>query len=430
MQKNRAWRWMAVTAVGAVVAAFLPLVSLGSSTAAPGSPAVIDQTGGWPNAPYDSQYGTVNIGYRCNLEADGLFRMFSVDTQVALTALFPLTAAPNEPFYVTDGRGTAVIPAKFVNLLRSYGIRSVHGTSTRFDLTADGATPPVINGSPDLPIPKTLLVKDKPISLTIPYDHQLSIGPYKAPGGVVDIGIGTIESTLHATMVGGIPLIIPIKLSCPALKPKNLVALIPIGGPPNPTPIDIKGHIQAGVVPVNSGLLGAVIPTPCQFPGYGTYTLATNVNAFVKQLFVHSGQQWQFLNGHGYVSLPKELVNAFLAKNPTVTHGQVTLSELQTIATNVNPPVQNYLKGGVPGDPLPLVKDQTAFGSFPANGAMLPPETSYGGQPGVMHVFLGQIQGTVDFRDAADKSVGTPVTFTCPTLNPKMPLLPYVVAPN
>jgi hypothetical protein len=429
MARSSVRRWLAIYVGVGVVAALIPVITLGGSSSAVPS-AIIDQTGGWPDAPYNSQYGTVNIAYHCNVKG-GALPVLNVDLDAALTALFPLDAAAGQPFYVTDSRGTATFPAKSVNLLRSLGVFKISGHTQRFDLTADGATPNVINAAAEneIDIPKVDLVKDQALSLTLP-TKPMKIGPYVATKGVVDIGVGRIVTKLDAYGLGGIKIPADASLDCASPKPKQLVALVPIGGTADPTGVDIPGHIEEANVPVGGGLLGAVIPVACTFPGYGTYTLGVNVNAYVPTLAVHTGQSWSFLSGHGYVRLPTELVDAFYAKHPNVASSDVELTELQTVSQNSFPEKQNYLTKPTYGEEITLTKGQSAFGTFPKGGTMLPPENSKAGKVGVMRVYLGEIAGNTQLRDAAGNPVGDKTNFFCPTVTePLVPLLPYAIVP-
>jgi hypothetical protein len=426
-------------AAAVVVAAFAAITALLFATTTPLIPTdsvavtapakVIDQTGDWPDAPVNSQYGTIKSTYDCSLEAAGFLPVFDFELPVSMTGIFPLTAGPDQPFYITDGKGSADLPPSVVDRLRSRGIRQVSGEMTEVNILALGSRQKERNAlSRAQKIPATPLVKDKPLTIALPRKGSFTIGPFSAPDHTVEIGLGALRGTLKGVFVHGLNPRIPLKLDCAQPSPINLVALITIGGPASSKPLKIPGTLTPATVPPDSGLLSAVIPYPCTMPDYGRYVFPTNVNAFVQQLFTRPGATWQFLHGHGYVTVPKELIARLRARHPGAVSATVTLNLLGTIAQNSSPTIQNYLRRPVPSDPIPLRAGKAVVGYFPSGGNLLPPENFVAGKVGITRVWLGDTAGTVRMSDASGRPIGRPVPFICPTMRPLIPLIPYVVA--
>lgn len=166
---------------------------------------------------------TVSYSITCSV---GIFGSQTLSGSIKLTT--PNTVAPGAKFKATGVRATIVIPKSLVNAAFAVGIRTFKGRLNKYTVTSSDAKPSPLNGAgaTGKPIPKTKLVQNSSVTLSIPSKTtSFSMGPWTAGTKGTDTGkAGATTATVHAYNSSG-ALITTINASCKAPVPSKIFAV-------------------------------------------------------------------------------------------------------------------------------------------------------------------------------------------------------------
>ena len=390
--------------------------------------------------PPGVQAGTINLTESCKVGVFNNLISIPVSATVSITGAAPTTAAPGQPIYLSDGQAQVTVPAYLIDLLRLVGATQISASAGTVNINLLGATQPSINiaAAGPIVIPPTKIVAGKPLVLNLPAGGGAfgNIGPITAASGqsIVDLGLGNVSMTAQTLNAQGKPTILPTAtITCAAASPQVYLANVSIGGTPTSTPAIAPGSYAPATIPVGTVMGSTAATYACQFGSLGTYTVQLSTSAYASQLTGKVGQEYDFNNGQALVQAPASLVNAILASEGSaasqVTGAVTTLSNFDMSVQSGTPANLNVaaeqpiVSGDDPvsaGQPIAIhVPDSpnglSRFGFTPSSA-------------GEMYVYLQDSAGSVQPVDAGGNPVGSPVSFTCPTAYPLVPLLPLTVS--
>lgn len=387
--------------------------------------------------PPGTQIGTGSLAVKCSLEEGGV-PLSSGTVQVWVSGALPTIVRPGQSLWVTSIHGRLELPTQTTDQLYAIGVRKlkVKLTSSKL-LLRDGANSSAdLVNSNNIHIPTIPLVQGQPIVVTLGQSHGLKLGPLATQGpGVAHLAVGSTSSQVTLEDASGTPMF-TVESACPQPDPPQLTATVRIAGKRGHGQVRVGDNYLARWVPANSLVGSTGFAYRCWVAGAGTFDLAgsgTQYGSFGPGgLVFKSGRRLKFLDTRGDATLGPEAVTRLITLidskpgGSTASRIRFTLKYTHETTVHLLPahvslnsrPVIGTTERLQPGKPLNF--------RFPRNGVM-PPIVLTAGSPGIGDVWLGGEAFRLQPLTAAGRPVGRPLTATCVTPKPLVPIFPAVV---
>jgi hypothetical protein len=174
----------------------------------------------YPTVAAGNLVGIVNAPYKCDIGGT------QYDVGIAVGGVIPLAVKKAGTLSITQASGAITLPAATVNRLLDAGYTSLQGKVDELRLIVDNgspANPNVLPGGTTIPV--TTLVRDTPVTVSLPTAGTVTAGPFKPTAGAASmvIGMGSAAATLQFNGNGQ-----DVKATCPKPEPDALLVDAPL----------------------------------------------------------------------------------------------------------------------------------------------------------------------------------------------------------
>jgi hypothetical protein len=174
----------------------------------------------YPTVAAGNLIGIVNSPYKCDIGGT------QYDVGIAVGGVIPLAVKKAGTLSITQASGAITLPAATVNRLLDAGYTSLQGKVDELRLIVDNgspANPNVLPGGTTIPV--TTLVRDTPVTVSLPTAGTVTAGPFKPTAGAASmvIGMGSAAATLQFNGNGQ-----DVKATCPKPEPDALLVDAPL----------------------------------------------------------------------------------------------------------------------------------------------------------------------------------------------------------